>query len=203
MTTTSNNSELDLDLSMDTSHMTHDCGHMTHTSNSHWCTVAYWELRDRVGRLRTVVDKTFNIFQNLPLGDGLCLELLQTEPESDAIRRTREKIGLGVVLSKESDGVWIYNRSSFAIFVNTPTLENPRSRTLYVHKVLPGYSLKIFDYMRAHLIVDTSDPKYLDGPFDPNSIRVSFAKGWGQLYSRQFVTSCPCWLEIMLNTTDR
>ncbi|XP_052785722.1 mothers against decapentaplegic homolog 6-like [Mya arenaria] len=168
----------------------------------HWCTVAYWELRERVGRLRTVFDKTYNIFQSLPLADGLCLDLLQSEPESDSIRRTREKIGFGVVLSKEGDGVWIYNRSQFPIFVNSPTLENPKTRTLYVHKVMPGYSLKIFDYTRAHLIVETCDPKVLDGPYDPNSIRVSFAKGWGRHYSRQFVTSCPCWLEIMLNITE-
>lgn len=167
----------------------------------HWCNVAYWELRDRVGRLLPVYDRNINIFQNLPHGDGLCLQVLQegSECDSDSVRRTREKVGFGIVLSSESDGVWVYNRAQYPIFVNSPTLENVQSRTLYVHKVNPGYSLKIFDYTRAHMLVDISDPKYLDGPYDPRTIRISFGKGWGSHYTRQFITSCPCWLEIMLS----
>lgn len=37
------------------------------------------------------------------------------------------------------------------------------------------------------------------GPVDIYSLRISFAKGWGPSYSRQEVTSCPCWLEVMLS----
>lgn len=174
-----------------------DTGQTAHSP--HWCHVAYWELRDRVGRLRPVHEPHINIFQNLPHGDGLCLQVLQGRSEFDSVRRTREKIGFGIVLSSEGDGVWVYNRAQHPIFVNSPTLEDPHSRTLYVHKVCPGYSLKIFDYSLAHLLLDVSDPKYLDGPYDPKTIRISFAKGWGSHYSRQFITSCPCWLEVMLS----
>ena len=165
----------------------------------HWCNVAYWELRDRVGRLLPVHNRNISIFQTLPHGDGLCLQVLQEMTDTDSIRRTRDKIGFGVVLSLEDDGVWVYNRAQYPIFVNSPTLEDPQSRTLYVHKVSPGYSLKIFDYTRAHLLLDINNPKYLDGPYDPKTIRISFGKGWGSHYSRQFITSCPCWLEVMLN----
>ena len=189
----------------------------------HWCSLAYWEKRDRVGRLLKVYDPFINIFQHLPHGDGLCLRVLQencernldvhvqenshrkTDPHENTldpcVKRTREKIGFGIVMSKESDGVWIYNRSEFPVFVNSPTLDVPNTRTLFVIKCPPGHSLKIFDYDRAHLMEEIRDPKYLDGPYDPNSIRISFAKGWGPNYSRQFMTSCPCWLEVLLNLT--
>ncbi|XP_045184894.1 mothers against decapentaplegic homolog 6-like isoform X2 [Mercenaria mercenaria] len=169
------------------------------TLNGHWCTLAYWELRQRMGRLLTVFDSFINIYEYLPRGDGLCLQVLQESAETDSVRRTREKIGFGVILSREGDAVWLYNRSQFAIFVHSPTLECPNRRTLNVCKVMPGYSLKIYDYNRRHFLDNIHDPKYLDGPYDPFSVRVSFAKGWGPHYSRQVITSCPCWLEIMLN----
>lgn len=37
------------------------------------------------------------------------------------------------------------------------------------------------------------------GPVDIHSVRISFAKGWGPKYSRQEVTACPCWLEVLLS----
>ena len=165
---------------------------------SFWCNLAYWEHRQRVGRLFTVCDSTINIFQELPHGSGMCLKVLQTETQAEAVRRTREKIGFGIVLSKEGDGVWLYNRSNHPTFVNSPTLDIPNSPVLVVVKVLPGYSLKIFDYKQSEVLERTHNPEYLDGPFDPNSVRISFAKGWGPSYSRQFITSCPCWLELLL-----
>ncbi|CAC5365765.1 SMAD6 [Mytilus coruscus] len=168
----------------------------------HWCTVAYWELRQRVGRLYMVYDPNVNIFQSLPHGDGLSLELLQKDAETESVKRTRDKIGIGVVLSREDDGVWLYNRSQFPVFVNSPTLENIHSRTLPVLKLLPGYSIKIFDYDSVRLLKQLTDKRYLDGPFDPASVRISFAKGWGPNYHRQFITSCPAWLEVLM-TIDR
>ncbi|CAG5116686.1 unnamed protein product [Candidula unifasciata] len=97
--------------------------------------------------------------------------------------------------------VWAYNASNFPIFVNSPTLDDPKSpRSLVVKKVPPGYSIKIFDYARAELLERTEARSMLlnDGPFDPCSVRISLAKGWGPSYSRQFITSCPCWLEVLL-----
>ncbi|KAH3746683.1 mothers against decapentaplegic homolog 6-like [Dreissena polymorpha] len=176
-------------------------GHMTSPRSQkghHWCSLAYWELRERTGRLLTVFDKHLNIFQSLPHGNGFCLGALQKETDCDSIRRTRTKIGYGVVLSQEDDGVWMYNRSDYPIFVNSPTLENPRTRSLYVHKVSPGYALKIFEYARGSWLKYACDQHLMDGPSNPFAVRVSFAKGWGPHYSRQCVTSCPCWFEICL-----
>ncbi|XP_063112953.1 mothers against decapentaplegic homolog 6 isoform X2 [Cavia porcellus] len=177
------------------------------TKPSHWCSVAYWEHRTRVGRLYAVAEQAVSIFYDLPQGSGFCLGQLHLEPRSESVRRTRSKIGFGIVLSREPDGVWAYNRGEHPIFVNSPTLDAPAgggggpggSRALVVRKVPPGYSIKAFDFARSDLLQHAAEPEAADGPYDPNSVRISFAKGWGPSYSRQFITSCPCWLEILLN----
>ncbi|XP_065135061.1 mothers against decapentaplegic homolog 6b [Paramisgurnus dabryanus] len=166
---------------------------------SHWCNVAYWEHRTRVGRLYTVYQPAVSIFYDLPQGTGFCLGQLSLDQRSSTVQRTRGKIGYGLLLSKEPDGVWAYNRSQHPIFVNSPTLDVPGSRSLVVRKVMPGYSIKVFDYERSSLLRQGAESELLDGPYDPNSVRISFAKGWGPCYSRQFITSCPCWLEILLS----
>lgn len=110
------------------------------------------------------------------------------------------------VLPYKQGEVWAYNASNFPIFVNSPTLDNPESpKSLVVKKVPPGYSIKIFDYARAELLERTEARSKMrsDGPFDPCSVRISLAKGWGHNYSRQFITSCPCWLEIFLGVRNQ
>ncbi|XP_067132702.1 mothers against decapentaplegic homolog 6-like [Centruroides vittatus] len=173
-----------------------------------WCSVAYWELRTRVGRLFPVSGDRVDVFSELPHGDGLCLATLAGlhSTRNESVLRTRDKIGPGVSLSREADSVWLYNRSDHPVFVNSPTLERPEAGAPTVYKVPPGYSIEIFDYRkseyrRARLAAGPAERS--DGPVDPNSVRVSFAKGWGPKYSRQFVTSCPCWLEVLLARPPR
>lgn len=61
-----------------------------------WCTLAYWELGGRVGRLYPVEPSTVNVFDSLHDGDGLCLATLaENHVASPAVQRTRSKIGLG------------------------------------------------------------------------------------------------------------
>uniref|UniRef100_S4RV88 Mothers against decapentaplegic homolog n=1 Tax=Petromyzon marinus TaxID=7757 RepID=S4RV88_PETMA len=163
-----------------------------------WCHVAYWEHRSRVGRLYPVGDASVAVFYDLPHGDGLCLSQLTGGGISESTSRTRAKIGYGLLLSREADGVWCYNRSQHPLFVNSPTLDGLGARNPVVRKVPPGYSLRAFDFQQSMLLQE-HQARHENGPYDPNSIRISFAKGWGPCYSRQFITSCPCWLEILLS----
>uniref|UniRef100_A0A3P9IKZ2 Mothers against decapentaplegic homolog n=1 Tax=Oryzias latipes TaxID=8090 RepID=A0A3P9IKZ2_ORYLA len=159
---------------------------------SHWCSVAYWEQRTRVGRLYPAYEPSLSIFYDLPQGTGLCLSQLHAN--------IRSKIGFGIILSREPDGVWVYNRSQHPVFVHSPTLDHPGTRGLSVKRVMPGFSLKVFDFERSSWMTEHSvKPETQEGPWDPHSVRISFAKGWGPCYSRQFITSCPCWLEVLLN----
>ncbi|NXI44345.1 SMAD6 protein, partial [Galbula dea] len=167
------------------------------SKDSCWCKLAYWEHRTRVGRLYAVHEASVNIFCELPRGSGFCLGQLPAAHRSRAVRRARGKIGRGLLLSREPGAVWAYNRSEHPIFVSSPTLGPPSTRELTVLKVLPGYSAKVFDYEQVEGVGCWHLPG--EGPCDPHSVRISFAKGWGPCYSRQFITSCPCWLEVLLN----
>ncbi|KAM4597023.1 mothers against decapentaplegic homolog 6-like isoform 1-T1 [Fundulus diaphanus] len=197
---------------------------------SHWCSVAYWEQRTRVGRLYPAFEPSLSIFYDLPQGTGLCLGQLHANAyhsrredpgshgtpdpyrqhghgrgggnntSSSNVQQIRSKIGFGIVLSREPDGVWVYNRSQHPVFVHSPTLDLPSARGLSVKRVMPGFSLKVFDFECSSWMTEHGiKPETQEGPWDPHSIRISFAKGWGPCYSRQFITSCPCWLEVLLN----
>ncbi|XP_054850458.1 mothers against decapentaplegic homolog 6-like isoform X2 [Eublepharis macularius] len=166
--------------------------------DAYWCKLAYWEYRLRVGRLYPVHEDFVNIFSELPAGNGFCVAQLASRNRSQAVQRAQRKIGLGLVLSREAGNVWAYNRSDHPVFISSPTLSPPGSPGLAVHKILPGYSIKAFDYERANSLAGWQDLS--DGPCDTHTVRISFTKGWGPSYSRRFITSCPCWLEVLLNT---
>lgn len=54
----------------------------------------------------------------------------------------------GVTLSREPDGMWLYNRSSAPVFVHSPTLSDMDSRTVIVYRVPPGHCLRAFDHLK-------------------------------------------------------
>ncbi|XP_037026842.1 mothers against decapentaplegic homolog 6 [Bradysia coprophila] len=173
------------------------------TSTTGWCQLAYWELSQRVGGLFPVENAAVNVFAEQARGNGMCLSTLAMQRISatpDAVLKARQKIGLGVTLSREADGVWLYNRSSAPVFVHSPTLNDIDTRTL-VYRVPPGHCLRAFDHNKAATEA-FAWPSYLagtqTGPVDIYSVRISFAKGWGPKYQRQEVTACPCWLEVHL-----
>jgi len=164
-----------------------------------WCTVAYWELRHRVGPLYVVRQPYVDVFSELALGSGLCLsQLHSTATHVDTgVLRARRKIGAGLVLSREPDGVWVYNRSQFPIFVGRP-LPSSLSPTSTVDRLPPGFCLRVTDAEDDHW--KPACP--VDGPCNRHSLQISFGKGFGtDRYSRRTVHSCPCWIEILLRVT--
>ncbi|XP_075041976.1 mothers against decapentaplegic homolog 7 [Mixophyes fleayi] len=167
--------------------------------SSHWCVVAYWEEKTRVGRLYSVQETSLDIFYDLPQGNGFCIGQLNSDNKSQLVQKVRSKIGYGIQLTKEVDGVWVYNRSSYPIFIKSATLDNPDSRTLLVHKVFPGFSIKAFDYEKAYSLQRPNDHEFMQQPWTGFTVQISFVKGWGQCYTRQFISSCPCWLEVIFN----
>lgn len=166
---------------------------------SHWCVVAYWEEKTRVGRLYSVQEPSLDIFYDLPQGNGFCLGQLNSDNKSQLVQKVRGKIGYGIQLTKEGDGVWVYNRSCYPIFIKSATLDNPDSRTLLVHKVFPGFSIKAFEYEKAYSLQRPNDHEFTQQPWTGFTVQISFVKGWGQCYTRQFISSCPCWLEVIFN----
>ncbi|KAG5670755.1 hypothetical protein PVAND_000996 [Polypedilum vanderplanki] len=171
-----------------------------------WCQLAYWELSERVGSKVPVEDSAVDVFGEQTRGAGLCIKTIAQQRSTktpDLVLKTREKIGLGVTLSRESDGVWLYNRSSQPVFVHSPTLCDMDSRATIPcpYKIPPGHCIRAFDPLKVNesIIWPSTISGIQLGPVDTHSVRISFAKGWGQNYSRQDVTSCPCWLEVLLS----
>lgn len=152
-----------------------------------------------------MLDPMISIFGEVSMGDGLSLATLATSNDTkiESVIRTRRKIGLGVMLFKEDDKVWIYNRSNIPVFITSPTMDMPNTRTLTVFKILPGHSVNVFDYNLSQLYQGIHNPELFNGPVYRNFVRISFAKGWGPKYSRRFVSCCPCSVEILLNPQSR
>jgi len=193
---------IQLDISLEPGSLTTDGG--SEIGDLTWCRLAYWEERSRVGHQVPISASAVQVFSHQsrpqPGTDAMCLESLFSlnYKPSLATVRTREKIGLGLIINKDEEGVWCHNRTHVPIFVNSPTLDVPNSRTFNVFKIPPGFSMQIFNFELSTVYKRMRDPSCYDGPFDPHSVRLSFAKGWGQNYSRQSVECCPCWLEILL-----
>ncbi len=170
-----------------------------------WCSIAYWETRKRIGRVFDVYSNCINVFYELPQGDGLCIRLLPQGDQTDYVSKVRRHIGYGFQLTKEHDGIWIYNRSEYCIFIGLPAIQSDLSidsslAQPEVTRVPAGHCLKVIDFLQPIEFDRHHRSKQLSkGPCDMYCILVSFAKGWGEKYTRQFITSCPCWAEIYLN----
>lgn len=102
----------------------------------------------------------------------------------------------GLVLWREDKVVWVYNRSEAPVYLNSASLDGSFFN-LNLYKCPPGYAMIIYYYEMAHALMGLPDykNKCLDKA-DVNSVRISFAKGWGKNYHRREILCCPCWIEV-------
>ncbi|GJQ81577.1 Dad [Trypoxylus dichotomus] len=163
-----------------------------------WCKLAYWEMTKRVGRQFPVEKPFINIFWDVPYGEGLSVKELSHCCNScpDEVSKARRKIGLGITLSREDNRIWVYNRSSIPIFVNSLTLDS--SIDSLPTRVHMEHCLCVFDPIKIAHKDYRCKIANSKGPIDINSVTISFGKGWGDGYSRMEISSCPCWIEILL-----
>ena len=168
-----------------------------------WCNIAYWELMQRVGRMYNATSECVDVYLELSHANGLCLGQLSNEKRPDPVKRMRDHIGRGIQISCEDDGVWIYNHSDYPIFIQSPTLDFiTKGRLPAVKKVQPSFSTRVFDFERCREMLECEKtPQSGNIPDDPFSFRVTVAKGWGPNYTRQYPSSCSCWIEVFLNVS--
>lgn len=190
-----------------------------------WCFLAYWEYHDRIGRFHSVTDNSVNVHVQPTVDedvDSLSLPSLFTTRRGkvpEQVCKTRAKIGLGVSLFRDDkSNVWLYNRSTAAIFVNSHTIKPPetltpatiRSAAMTVVRVQPGHLIKAYDHHIAQriksiwntIIHEQQTSSLLQSStemiFDFDSFRFSFVKGFGNNYVNRDIMQCPCWLEVIL-----
>ena len=88
-----------------------------------WCRITYWEEKSRIGNRFDVADNCINVFENLPQGSGLDLSMLTNSRPIEASQKVKENIGYGFQLTREADGIWLYNRSDIVLFAGSPTIQ--------------------------------------------------------------------------------
>ena len=182
-----------------------DCQPVTYCEPAYWCSVNYYEMKNRIGESFNALKPSLTIdgFTNPSSPERFCLGLMSNEHRDPTIVQTRRHIGRGIQLMYIGGEVFAECISESSIFVHSPNANLIRGwHSATVCKVPPNNIMKIFDNLDfAHRLVE-SVHRGFEAVYQLTcmcTIRVSFVKGWGADYRRQTVTTTPCWIEIHLS----
>lgn len=178
---------------------------VNYTEPAYWCSVTYYELKNRVGEIFNATKNAITIdgFTDPNSSSRFCLGRLGNVNRDPVIEQTRRHIGRGMKLFYVGGEVHVECCGENAIFVQSPNANlrnnwNPGT----VCKIPPSCHMNIFNSQDFATRLTQSVNEGFESVYQLTrmcSIRISFVKGWGAEYRRQHVTSTPCWIEIHLN----